>query len=81
MPSITLVAVWTLNEDGTVTEAFRKHLTANIIQAYTFTCHLQNILNTCIKIKLPTWSQESSHKSRVEVTNHYFILIFTLEQF
>lgn len=34
MPTIALVAVGTLDKDGTVTETLRKHLPPNVVQPY-----------------------------------------------
>jgi len=35
MPVEVLIAVWTLNKDGTVTEAFGEHLTSDVVQPDT----------------------------------------------
>jgi hypothetical protein len=60
MPSIALVAVWTLNKHGTVTETFGKHLTANVIESNTFTnmssCHLDLLSAIDIRQKPKTES-------------------------
>jgi len=49
MPSITLVAVWALNEDSTVAETFGKHFSTDIIQANTFTWHSHNTAKVTAK--------------------------------
>lgn len=43
VPSIALVAVGTLDKDGTVTEALCKHLSSNVVQPYPSTCKAADI--------------------------------------
>lgn len=38
MPAVSLVAVWTLDEDGTVAEALCEHLPSDVIQPDATTC-------------------------------------------
>lgn len=38
VPAVSLVAVWTLDEDGTVAEALCEHLASDVVQPDTSTC-------------------------------------------
>lgn len=41
MPAIPLVAVWTLDKDGTITQALSKYLPSNVVQSNSSSCKTQ----------------------------------------
>ena len=38
VPSVPLIAVWTLDKDGAVAQTLRKYLTTDVVQSYSSSC-------------------------------------------
>lgn len=43
VPAVTLVTVWTLNENSAVAQTLRKHFASDVIQAHTSACGMRRV--------------------------------------
>lgn len=61
MPAISLIAVRTLDKNGTVAEALGKHLPSDIIQSHATTCRMYH---RKIHVKLKKKRQKKTEKKK-----------------